>query len=110
MTLWRSSLRGKPQSGEDRIGGGAIGLGVDPIQHMAQTCSRLVDVVAVGDIDESFEQLFEAFGPAKVSGRRHWASCPAAWCTDFPHSFALIHPGAFPHGSSEATQALHLAG
>lgn len=110
MTQWRNSLRGKPQRSEDRIGGGAIGLRVDPFQHSGQTCGRLMDVVAVGDIDEGFEQLLEAFCLTRVSGRRHQIAGTAARCADLRHSFVLTHPSAFPHGCSVATQSPPVVG
>jgi hypothetical protein len=110
MMLSRYSSGGKPQSGEDRIGGGMIGLPLDPLLYSRQTLGRLVDVVTVGDVDERREQLLEAFGAAKHrSGRRPVVGAAPRRARPRPHSFVLTHPSAFPRGRS-ATQSPPVAG
>jgi hypothetical protein len=108
MTLLRSSLGGKPQIGEDRIGGGTIGLTLDPLLHPRQAFGGLMDVVAV-DIREGFEQLFKAFGPAK-DGRRRFAGTASRRARRWPHSLVLTHPTAFLRGCSVPTQNPPVAG
>lgn len=111
MTLWRYSLGGKPQSGEDRIGGGATGLRVDPFEHAVKAFGGLVDVVAVGDVGEGFEQLFEAFGPAETCRGRRRMIGPAPWRARLrPYSCVMTHPSAFSRGGSAATRNPPAAG
>ena len=60
MTLCRPLSRSKPQSIEDRIGGGAIGLIPDPSLNRGQPLGRLMDVVALGDVGDGVEQQRDA--------------------------------------------------
>jgi hypothetical protein len=110
MTLLRYSLRGKPQSGEDRIGGGAIGLRIDPFEDAIEAFGSLVDVVPIGDVDNGFEQLFEAFGTAEVFGGRRIIGTAARRARLRPHSRVMTHPTAFPRGCSAATRNPPAAG
>jgi hypothetical protein len=108
MTLLRYSLRGKPQSGENGVSGGALGLPPNPVLNPGQPFGCLMDVVAIGDVDKRFEQLLEALG-AGLNRRgcrvtRSTSRCPY----DVPHFLDLSHPSAFPRGIS--TQSLSLAG
>ena len=108
MTLLRSSLRSKPKCVEDRIGGGTIGLTLDPLLHPRQAFGGLMDVVAI-DIREGFEQLFETLGAAE-NGRRRVAGSASRRARRRPHSLVLTHPTAFPRGCSVATQSPPVAG
>ena len=111
MTLSRYFSGGKPQSVEDRIGGGMIGLAPDPLLYPRQTLGRLVDVVAVGDVDKGFEQLLQAFGAAEHRrGRRRLAGTASRRARRRSHSLVLTHPSAFPLGCSAATQSPPIAG
>jgi hypothetical protein len=60
MTLSRYFSRGKPQRGEERIGGGCLGLLPDPLLNLGQAFRGSVDVVPLGDIGKGFEQLLKA--------------------------------------------------
>jgi hypothetical protein len=110
MTLSRYFSGGKPQSGEDRIGGGMIGLPPDPILYSRQPFGGLMDVVAVGDVGEGFEQLFEALGAPEHRRGRRLAGTATRRARRRPHSFVLTHPSAFPCGCSAATQSPSAAG
>lgn len=111
MTLSRYFSRSKTQSGEDRVGGGMIGLPPDPLLYSRQTLGGLVDVVAVGDVDERFEQFLEAFGAAEHRGGCRFAAGTASRRRRRPlYSFVLTHPTAFPRGCSPATQNHPVAG
>jgi hypothetical protein len=54
---------------ENRVGGGALLLGVDPLPYPFQTFGGLVNVVAIGNIKKSAQDLFETFG--FIDRRRH---------------------------------------
>ena len=110
MTLSRYSSGGKPQSVEDRIGGGAIGFPLDPFLHSRQTFGRLVDVVAIGEVGERFEQLFEAFGAAEDGGGRRIAGTASRRTRRRPHWLELTHSSAFPLGCAARTQSPPVAG
>ena len=103
MTLSRYFSGGKPQSGEDRIGGGAIGFPLDPLLHLRQPLGGLMNVVAVGEVGERFEQLFEAFGATEDGTGRIVG--PTSWrARRRRHWLVLTHSSAFPHGCSSGTQ------
>ena len=110
MTLSRSSSGGKPQRGEDRIGGSRVGLLLDPLLNDGEAFGGLMDVVAVGDIDKSFEQLFETL----LAGAKRGGGCGvgAAFgrAHDRPHSFVQSHSSAFPQGFPGSAQSLPGAG
>lgn len=61
---------GESYGGEDGIGGRSIRLPLDPFLDPGQPFGRLMDVVPLGDVGKSLEQLFEAF-VARRGGRRH---------------------------------------
>ncbi|HTW53882.1 MAG TPA: hypothetical protein VME45_18480 [Stellaceae bacterium] len=104
MTLSRYFSGGKPQSGENRIGGGMIGLTPDPLLDPRQTLRGLVDVVALSDVDKCFEQFFEAFGAAKdCRAGGSPARAAAGRARRRPQSLVLTHPSAFPHDYSAVT-------
>ncbi len=108
MTLLRSFSGGKPQSGEDRIGGGPIGLPFDPLLDPRQALGGLMNIIPV-DIGEGLEQLLEAFGATEDCGRR--IAGPASRRTRRrSHSLVLTHPTAFRCGCSVATQNHPVAG
>lgn len=111
MTLWRYSSGGKTQSGEDRIGGGAVGLSIDPFEHAFEAQSGLVNVVAVGDVDDGFEQLLQAFSAIRrFREPRRSAGAATRRAQLRPHSLVLTHPSAFPRDCSAATQIPPVAG
>ena len=96
MTLLRYFSGGKPQSGEDRIGGGLLGLPPDPVLDAGQTFGSLMDIVAVDDVDKGFEQLLEALSAV---GERRGSRCvrPTSRCPRHPsHRLGLFHSNAFP--------------
>jgi hypothetical protein len=110
MMLWRFSSGGKPQRGEDRIGGSRGGLPLNPLLNLGQTFRRLMDVVAVGDVGKGFEQLFKAFAAIqrRISDRMTGA---ASWCAHRrQHSFLLSHACAFPHDIPDRIQIRPVAG
>ena len=108
MTLLRFFSGSKPQRGEDRIGGGPLGLLSDPLLDPGQALGGLMDVVAVGDIGKRFEQLLEAFGTSK--GRRRPAGAASQRTHERPRSFALSHSSAFPRGIPAVVQSRSAAG
>jgi hypothetical protein len=110
MTLLRYFLGGKTQSGEDRIGGGTIGFSLDPILHPRQTLGGLMDVVAIREVGERFEQLLETFGAAEEGRSRHIAGPASRRARRWPHSLVLTHLSAFPLGCSARTQSPSVAG
>ena len=55
MKLWPPFSGSKPQRGEDGVGGGRLGLPLDPLLDAHEPFGRLMDVVAVGDVGEGFE-------------------------------------------------------
>lgn len=111
MTLWRSFSGSKPQSGEDRVGGGMIGLTPDPFLDARQSFRGLMDVVAVGDVGERFEQLLETFVAAEHRrGRGFDAGAASRSPRRRPYPVVLIHPSAFPRGCLAATQSPPVAG
>lgn len=110
MTLSRYFSGGETQSGEDRIGGGVIGLPFDPLLHSCQTLGGLVDVVAVSEVGECFEQLLEAFGAAEDSRRYRIGRTASRRTPGWPHSLVLSHLSAFPLGCSARTQGPSVAG
>lgn len=99
MTLSPPFSGSKPQRGEDRIGGGRLGLPPDPVLHPGEAFGGLVDVIAVGDVDEGFEQLLEAFGAAE-HWRRHRSARAARRAHDRWHPLVVLHPTAFLRGSA----------
>ncbi|HWB51604.1 MAG TPA: hypothetical protein VG651_21020 [Stellaceae bacterium] len=96
MTLSPPFSGSKPQRGEDRVGGGRLGLPPDPFLHPGETLGGLVDVVAVGDVDNGFEELLEAFGTAEARRRRFRTASRSAY--DRPHPCCVPHPTVFPRG------------
>ena len=104
MTLWRFSSGGKLQRGENRIGGGGRDLPFDPVLNLRQTFRRLMDVVPVGDIGKSFEQLFEAFRTIRRCVGDHGPGA-ASWCAHHrQRSFFVLHLRAFPRNLPTWTQ------
>ena len=43
----------KPQRGEDRVGGGRLGLPLDPVLYKGEALGGLMDVVPLGDVGEA---------------------------------------------------------
>jgi hypothetical protein len=111
VKLLRSFSGGKAPTGEDRIGGGFFGLPDDPVLHSGEAFGRLMDVVAVGDVGESFEQLLEAF--ASVQGRSAIGVSVADRAARRSHGrenfFDVLHPRAFPYGIRASILKLSLA-
>ena len=109
MKLSWASSGGETQNGENRIGRGRLRLARDPFLHTGQTLGGLVDVVAVGDVGEGFEQLFEALvagGNRRVDGyfvNRQGAA--SRYANQRAPVIDLFHPVAFPFGQCvEITQ------
>lgn len=97
MTLSRLFSGGKPQRGEDRVGGGRLGLRPDPFLHTGEAFGRLMNIVPFGDVGKGFEQLIETVFAA---GRRPRGTAgTAARCADYRHpSSVMSHANAFPLG------------
>jgi hypothetical protein len=110
MTLWRYSSGSKPPRVEDRIGGSRVGLLIDPLLHQGEAPGGLVDVVAVGDVDKSFEQLFKAFLARAERGGSYGFGAASGRSHDRPHSFVLSHLNAFPQGFPVSVQSHPAAG
>jgi hypothetical protein len=103
MTLWPPFSGSKPQRGEDRVGGGRLGLPRDPLLDPREAFGRLMDVVAVGDIGKGFEQLFEAFGAPE--GRRRLGHPASRRAHNRSRASVSSHPSAFPCGSARIHRA-----
>jgi hypothetical protein len=58
----------QPQIEKNRIGGGALRLVLDPFLHQRQSVGCLVDIVAIGDILERPQDLFEAVDSGAQGG------------------------------------------
>ena len=109
MTHSRYFSGSKPQSVEDRIGGGAIGFPLDPLLHPRQPLGRLMDIVAVGEVGECLEQLLEAFSAAEDSGAGCIARTASRRPRRRPRLLMLTHSSAFPRGCSSGTQSRSVA-
>ena len=107
MTRSRSFSGGKPKRGEDRVVGGRSSLVVDPFLNPREAFGGLMDIVAIGDIGECFQQLFEALGAAE-SGRPGGAATRRA--SGWQHSLVVSHLAAFPHGIPARTRSHFAAG
>jgi hypothetical protein len=112
MTLWRSSSGGKPQRGEDRISGSRVGLPLDPLLHDGEALRSLMNVIALGDVDESFEQLFETFF---TRAERRGGGCFGAASgrpRSYDRSYFLVpsHSSAFPQDCPAQVQSRPVAG
>lgn len=110
MTLCRPISRSKPQRGEDRIGGGSLGLTPDPVLHSGEPLGGLMDVIAVGDVGECFEQLFETLRTAECRAAAGVAGAAPRCAHDRLHLVDLTHPSVFPYAISAATQIRPVAG
>ena len=112
MTLLRSFSGGEPQTSEDRIGAGLLGLPIDPGLHSGEAFGSLMDIIAVGDIGEGLEQLLKAVALAqnRCSGRPFVARRAARRPHGCKNFFDVLHPCAFPHGIRALIQNLPLAG
>ena len=112
MTLSRYFSGSKPQSGENGIGGGPLGLPFDPVLNSGQSFGGLMDVVPVSDVSEGFEQLLEAFGA--VQERCGHRIAVAGSASSYAHYrrrfFDVSHPRAFLRGIPVLTQSLSIAG
>jgi hypothetical protein len=111
MTLSRYFSGSKPQSGENGIGGGPLGLPFDPVLNSGQSFGGLMDVVAVGDVGKGFEQLFETFAAVQDRGGYCLAGCSTSRrARDRSHFFDLTHPSAFPRRIPARVRNLRAAG
>jgi hypothetical protein len=110
MTLCRPFSGSKPQRGEDRIGGGSLGLTPDPFLHAGKTLGGLMDVVAVGDVGERREQLFETLATAENRAAGRMAAAAPRCAYDRLQLVDLIHPSAFFRAIPAATQIRPVAG
>jgi hypothetical protein len=109
MKLLRDFSGSKPQRGEDRIGGSLLGLPPDPVLDPREALGGLVDVVAVGDVDNGLEQLLEALGATKGRAGRFAARAAARRVYRGPHAIDLSHPSAFSRGFEAVTQTRPVA-
>jgi hypothetical protein len=107
MTLLRSSSGSKPQRGEDRIGGGQFGLLLDPLLDPGQAFGGLVDVVAIGDVDKGFEQLFKTLVAGAVWRRCSEGGSASRRAHDRPQFFDPSHSPAFPRSIPADVQSPH---
>ena len=110
MTLSRSFSGSKPQRGEDRIVGGRSGLRVDPVLHACEAFRRLMDIVALRDVREGFEQLLETILAAEPSRRRSAADAAPRRARHRYYPSVLSHARAFPHGIATRNHRLAVAG
>jgi hypothetical protein len=108
MTLLRAFSGSKPQRGENRIGGGHFGLLPDPFLDPGQAFSSLMDVVAIGDVDKGFKQLFKTFVAGRAWPGREGGSASRR-AHDRSHFVCLSHPTAFPRRIRTRVQTLHAA-
>jgi hypothetical protein len=69
-----------------------------------------MDVVAVGDVGERFEQLFETFAAAEDSAAGDTAGAASWRVRGRPYLVDLIHPSAFFRAIPAATQTRPVAG
>jgi hypothetical protein len=97
MTLSRSYSGGKPQRGEDRIGGSRRGLPFDPFLNLRQTFRCLMDIVPIGDIGKGLEQLFEACAAIQRWTGDRMAGAASRCAHHRQHSFLASHSRTFPH-------------
>ena len=110
MRLLAAFSGGKPQRGEDRIRGGLLGLAIDPVLHSGKALGGLMDVVAIGNVGKSFEQLLETLALVQhlrgscvsIAGRAAWRSHRRQ------NFFDVLHPCALPHGIRASTLNLSL--
>ena len=87
---------GKLQSVEDGIGSGSFRIPADPFLHARQPCGGLMDVVALSDVDNRFEQLFDAlFAFAERPAHGHATRAPRR-ARYWPHFTDPLHPIVFP--------------
>jgi hypothetical protein len=88
-----SSCSGSESHGvEERVGGRSLGLPLDPLLNPCQPRRGLMDVIAVGYIDECFEQLLKAFALPNDRGRKRLGGT-AARCIHHGLKFlGLAHP------------------
>jgi hypothetical protein len=98
------------KSAENRIGGRLFGLPTDPILDLFQAFSGLMNVVAFGDIDKSFEQLLEAEAPIQVRRCGCIDDTASRRASGRSHFFNPSHPIAFPCGLRAALDSYSVAG
>ena len=98
MKLSRCSGGKSQQHVENRIGGGSLGLPPDLVLHPGKPLRGLMDVIAVGDVDDGLDQLFETFVPGgDHQGNRRFLV--ASRHADFgARLIDLVHPIAYPSG------------
>jgi hypothetical protein len=84
MTLSLPFSGSKPQRGEDRVGGGRLGLPPDPVLYPRQSLGGLMDVVAVGAAKD--QRRTGRSASRRSHHRPHWSVSP--------------HPSAFLRGSA----------
>jgi hypothetical protein len=81
----------KPQNVENGISSGSLGLPLDPFLDLGQPLGSLMDVVPLGDVDERFEELLDAFA-ARAQRRRSRRTRPAPRRRNKdPHFSDLLH-------------------
>jgi hypothetical protein len=112
MKLLRAFSRSKPQPGEDRIGGGLLGLPLDPVLYPGQAFRRLMNVVAIGDVGKGLKQLLKALALVQNGrGCRMAVAGGASWRAHGRQNFFdVVHPRAFPRGIPTQIQNLSAAG
>jgi hypothetical protein len=96
----------KPQSVEDGVGSGSFRLAPDPFLHSGQPLGGLMDVVVV-NVDDRFEQQFDAF--IACDGRSRNISIAPRHATYGSHSADLCHLTVFPRNIPAAMAETSLA-
>jgi len=109
MTLLRSSSGSKPQRGEDRIGGGHFRLLPDPFLDPGQAFGGLMDVVAVGDVEKGFEQLFKTLAEGAAGRGCGEGGSASRRAHDRSQFVCLSHPSAFPRSIAARAPTLDIA-
>jgi hypothetical protein len=97
---------GKPQSAENGIGGGALGLPLDPFLDPRQPLGGLMNIVSLGDVGDGLEQLFQAFVASARQCRNQRRGTAARHTSRGAVSSQLCHAAAFPCGVPPAVVAV----
>jgi len=100
MKLFGDCSGKKLRTGEKRIGSGLLGLPSDPILHEGQSFSRLVDVVALGDVRKRVEQGVETLVARECARESQPTRAYSGHTKSRARSNDLCHATAFPLGAA----------